>query len=314
MSFFKGGAISGGQPPAQVAPLPLFTSPPAITGTLAVGSTITLSTGTATGASGYARQLFRDGAPIPGATGATYQLAASDAGRRLFLESTPLSAQGPGLPARSALVGPIGFAPVHASPPSVSGVPRVGLTISATAGMILGLPMPEISYQWRRGASNIPGATSRFYTLAEADLGEQPYCRVTATNTFGSASADTALLGVVTEGEPPPAQLQISGSPPALMTEGGVVNFALTISGGTAPYSITLLGVQPSGFAGNLSGSTYTVSFIAGAASSGSMTFRATDAASGQADLAWNWEVQAAAPSTGPVTALQVTNGANEQE
>lgn len=106
---------------------------------------------------------------------------------------------------------------------------------------------------------------------------------------FPAAMAHAHLIGSSALAAGP--SLNIAGSPPAVMTQGDAVNFALTISGGVPPYNMTLLGTQPPGFAGNLSGSTYEANFIAGAASSGSMTFRVTDSASGQADLPWEWEI-----------------------
>jgi hypothetical protein len=55
------------------------TVPPAVTGTVTVGQTLTSSTGTWLGAAPtYTYQWLRDGAPIAGATVSTYVLVAAD--------------------------------------------------------------------------------------------------------------------------------------------------------------------------------------------------------------------------------------------
>lgn len=50
--------------------------------------------------------------------------------------------------------------------------------------------------QWRRGGTNIVGATSTTYTTVAADLGVSLTCAVTATNGAGSATAVSNALTV----------------------------------------------------------------------------------------------------------------------
>jgi hypothetical protein len=70
---------------------------PAVTGTPAVGQTLTCTTGTWTGSpSGYAYQWFASGVVIAGATAATRVVAAGDAGKTLVCMVTATNAAGTG--------------------------------------------------------------------------------------------------------------------------------------------------------------------------------------------------------------------------
>jgi hypothetical protein len=96
----------------------------------------------------------------------------------------------------SHVAGP--SAPVNLSPPTVSGSPLVGQTLTATTGSWTGSPT-SYAYAWRRcdtsGAScaTIGGASSSTYVLQAADAGSTIRVRVTATNGIGpSAPADSS--------------------------------------------------------------------------------------------------------------------------
>ncbi|WP_194745737.1 hypothetical protein [Thermaurantiacus tibetensis] len=213
--------------------MPALTAPPVLSGAPVVGGTLSLSTGSWTGSpTVFERRYFRDGLVIPGETGTTLALTAADVGRRIEGEVVARNASGAGLAARSAAVGPVAAPPVHTSPPAIVGVPRVGLTVGARPGVILGVPEPAVTYQWRRGASDIPGATAALYTLAPADLGALVSCRLTATNSAGASSADTAQIGPVTEGEPAPADPPVNVVMPGI-TGTPTVGETLTCSTGT---------------------------------------------------------------------------------
>lgn len=82
--------------PAPVAPA--VTVSPAVTGTTNVGDTLTCTDGTWTGTAPitYSYQWKQDpgGVDIPGATGATYVLQASDQGKDVFCRVTAHNAAG----------------------------------------------------------------------------------------------------------------------------------------------------------------------------------------------------------------------------
>ncbi len=83
------------------------------------------------------------------------------------------------IPTIDALVAPTGTA--------ISGSAVIGQTLTASATGTVS------SWQWKRGGSNISGATNQTYVLVDADFGYA--ITVTATNATGSAmSAATGLV------------------------------------------------------------------------------------------------------------------------
>ena len=96
-----------------------------------------------------------------------------------------------------------GITPSIDGVPTITGTPKVGLTLTATAATSSGLPTPTDTFQWQRsddgstGWANISGAVNTTYTAVSADLSK--YIRVvqTATNTIGSATANSASTAQV---------------------------------------------------------------------------------------------------------------------
>jgi hypothetical protein len=82
--------------------------------------------------------------------------------------------------------------------PVISGTTTVGSSLSTTNGSWTGSPTPSYAYQWKRGGTNISGATSSTYLLVTADLAAMITVTVTATNASGSASATSAGVGPIT--------------------------------------------------------------------------------------------------------------------
>lgn len=87
-------------------------------------------------------------------------------------------------------------APANTAVPTITGTPRVGQTLTASNGTWSNSPT-DYQYQWLRcntsGASCVaaPNGTQKSYTLVGADAGHQMRVRVTASNTDGSASAQS---------------------------------------------------------------------------------------------------------------------------
>jgi hypothetical protein len=94
-------------------------------------------------------------------------------------------------------------APVNTALPTVSGTPQVGQSLTAAPGSWSGTAPIGYGYQWRRcdssGAScaSISGAAGTGYTTTTADVGFTIRVRVTATNSAGSSSADSAATNAV---------------------------------------------------------------------------------------------------------------------
>lgn len=87
--------------------------------------------------------------------------------------------------------------PVNTAPPTISGTATVGQTLTANNGTWTNNPT-TYSYQWLRcnGGGNsclsVANGTQKTYSLVAADGGQTIKVRVSATNTDGSASAESA--------------------------------------------------------------------------------------------------------------------------
>ncbi|MDQ6836145.1 MAG: hypothetical protein M3016_08155 [Actinomycetota bacterium] len=146
--------------------------------------------------------------PIPGAftpnpsTPPTYTVHTTDAGSRIEVSwqdnTGPAQFSGPTL-----VVG----LPVNNSPPTISGIPQQGRTLTANPGSWTASPN-SYSYQWLRcdhtgsGCQTILGAKSPSYKLVKRDVGSTIEVQVTATNSVGSGTANSAATAVV--GPPSP--------------------------------------------------------------------------------------------------------------
>lgn len=87
-------------------------------------------------------------------------------------------------------------APANVTAPSISGLPKVGVVLTALEGEWTGVA--SYTYQWKKGGTNIAGATTRTYTPVSGDIGGSLTITVTATNTTGSTSVtSTAAIAVV---------------------------------------------------------------------------------------------------------------------
>lgn len=169
-------------------------------GTQSTGTVITVGNGTFAGTAPltYAYRWKRNGSIILGETANTYTIVAGDDGTVITAEVKATNTYG-----ESAYIGTSNqvdavnaIAPVNTVAPVVSGTAVVGQTLSTTDGTWTGVPTPTYSYQWYRGATPI-GTNSSSYTLVSADAGQNIKCTVTATNTAGSASADSNTVAIM---------------------------------------------------------------------------------------------------------------------
>lgn len=93
-------------------------------------------------------------------------------------------------------------APVNTTPPSISGTPTVGQTLTTSDGSWSNNPT-SFAYQWLRcngGGNNcaeVANGAQKTYTLVGTDAGHTMRVRVTATNADGSSSAQSAQTAQV---------------------------------------------------------------------------------------------------------------------
>lgn len=174
--------------------VPVNTVAPVISGTVAIGQTLTLtSVGTWTGlpAPTFSYQWRIDGAYIAGAVGTTYVIQAGEengvfdclvfgtniAGT-VSAESNELSGAAP---------------PVNLTAPVISGTVRIGSTLSTTDGTWDNSPT-SYTYQWTRNGSPIGSATNNTYSVVAADINAEIECEVTAINGAGNATETSNIL------------------------------------------------------------------------------------------------------------------------
>ena len=199
---------------AQTAPS--ATSSPIIAGSPAAGQTLSVATGSWAGdapiAFTFQWQLCDSSAancaPIAGASGQSYTIAAADVGSTLVVGVTAVNDAGTGVAVSApSSVVTLALAPVATSQPSIVGPPLSGSTLTATGGAWNGDPPLVFGYQWQRcvAASElcaaIAGATGQTYTPGAADVGFRLRVLVSATNASGAGQSSSVLSGII--GGPP---------------------------------------------------------------------------------------------------------------
>jgi hypothetical protein len=201
--------VMSGRMGAQFGPRNLTV--PGISGTTAVGQTLTASTGTWSGApTSFAYQWQRCDPPgasctaIAGATGQTYLVTDADVGFRLRVAVSGRSPSGSAtaLSTPTAVVPETG-PPTNVAPPTITGTPQVGQTLTAAgAGTWTGNPV-GFGFRWLRcdgaggACGDIAGATAAAYLVTSADAGATIRVAVTARNSAGETTAISAQTAVV---------------------------------------------------------------------------------------------------------------------
>lgn len=116
-----------------------------------------------------------------------------------FNEGSILAVGDPDLAAfdhdRDGEVDVLGLPEIKTQPVSQTG--RVGSSVSLT---VLAAGNPELSYQWQRSGTDLPGATDRTLTLDDLQTGNAGDYTVRVTNGFGSVTSAPATVSVIREG------------------------------------------------------------------------------------------------------------------
>jgi hypothetical protein len=176
-------------PPSNTV-LPVITPTTGIT----AGSTLTTTNGTWTNApTSFAYQWTKNGTNIAGATSSTYTVLTTDAGSSIAAVVTATNSIGSVSATANAVTIP--GVPANSVAPGISGATSQGSTLTATTGSWTNSPT-GFTYQWRRDAVDISGATAPTYSIVGLDLGHSITARITATNSFGSNSATSNSIAI----------------------------------------------------------------------------------------------------------------------
>lgn len=183
-------------------------------------------------------QWLRDGAPVVGATSATYRLVPADLGHDLAVRwGASLAGHDDGVTTSTARRVLVGTAATATTGPAVTGDPHVGQVLTASTGAwdAAGL---TYATQWLRDDTAISGATAASYALVPADAGHRLAVRVTATREgYAAGVASSASL----EALPGPAASLTSA--PTLAGD-PLVGATLTVTTGTWDASGLWFGYQ----------------------------------------------------------------------
>jgi|tagenome__1003787_1003787.scaffolds.fasta_scaffold20898396_2 hypothetical protein len=192
---------------------PVNQTAPTVSGTAKAGETLTATNGTWTPAPTsytYAWQRCSETgtacANIDGATASTYVPTSADVGNTNRVVVTAADAIGTtDNPTPSAVTGVIapGAAPQNTAPPTVSGTPTEGQTLTGAEGTWAGAAPITFAYAWSRcdatGAACAPiaGANAKTYVLTAADVDKSLRLAVTGTNSLGSQTQTSAPTTVI---------------------------------------------------------------------------------------------------------------------
>jgi hypothetical protein len=144
---------------------------PTVTGTPVVGGTLGVNPGSWTPAGvTFTYQWLLDGAPIDGATAATYSPVFGDGGHKL---SVTLTGSASGYASASATSAQTATVPEPVTPGTVTitGTAAVSGTLTAQPGSWTPAGV-VFTYQWNRAAAPISGATGSSYAPTPTDVGK----------------------------------------------------------------------------------------------------------------------------------------------
>jgi hypothetical protein len=189
---------------------PVVNDVPTISGTIAIGETITATAADKDGipipATTWQWQYSADGETewtnIEGETEDTYVILEADGNNFLRVVQTETNSEGVDFEA-SAATEQVPAAPVIDGVPTITGTVEVGEELTAAAAEVTGTPTPDTTWQWQISDdgetewADIEEQTSATYTIVSGD--DSKYLRVvqTETNTEGTDSLESAATTAV---------------------------------------------------------------------------------------------------------------------
>ena len=280
---------------------PVNTKPPELTGTPAVGETVSCSNGTwSDRPTRYVYEWLQwlGNEPIRyiDDTSNTYTIQEADEGYSLACVVIAENYAGGSVAESSRVQVPFSNPPVDIKAPELVGLPVVGQTLYCSSGEWSNA-LSTYSYTWLRDGVAISGQTESTYTVQEADEGHTITCEVTATNPAGPTSVTTNSIMVPVVGLPVNTEApKVTGTP--------AVGQALSCSDGEwlrVPYSYTYRWLRDGAEISGQTASTYKVG-VADEGQSISCEVIATNTAGSAGARSNELSVPVAGATTGEIT------------
>jgi hypothetical protein len=214
---------------------------PTITGTLAIGETISVApvTTTLNGSPvtpDFTYRWYRNTSAISGATSSSYTLTPADAGKTIKVTVTSSKEGALGWSKTSESTAKLGssttaMAGWNAQANATVSVPDASKVLTVTG---TGITEPDVTYayQWYRGSSKISKATKSYYKLTSSDAGKLISVRVIASkSTFTSITKTSVPVNYTVTADAAPV---ISDTTPAVNDTLTIIMPTYTLAG--SPY------------------------------------------------------------------------------
>ena len=179
---------------------------PTITGDARVGAVLTAETGEWAGGTTFGYEWLADGAPIEGATAATYTVQPGDLGAVISAMVTGGHVDYAPVSRTAAPTSAIVEGVLETGVPTIAGTAVVNGTLTATSGTWT--EGTGFGYQWLVDGAPVEGSTAGTFVVGVADLGKRVSVAVT-----GSRAGYTAATAVSESSEPVVAASGVAGEP-----------------------------------------------------------------------------------------------------
>ncbi|MET3961727.1 hypothetical protein ABIE44_001661 [Marmoricola sp. OAE513] len=194
-------------PTAPVGPGTLSASTPTISGTPALGATLTATPGTwGPDPVKLNYQWLSNGGLIAGATTSTLVLAPAQVGTEITVVVAGTKLGYTSASRVSAATATVTAGSLTAPTPTVTGTAKVGVKLTAVPGT-WGPASVALTFQWFANGIAIPGATASTFTPTGAHAGRSVTVKVTGTKTgyttrTVASAGKTVAVGTLTTGKP----------------------------------------------------------------------------------------------------------------
>lgn len=170
-------------------------STPKLTGKAKAGITLTAVPGTWMPGTTLSYQWYANGKKISGATKATFTPKQAQVGKKITVKVTGKKSGHTTVTKTSKATAKVAkYSKLKSPVPKVTGTAKAGLTLKATN--VTWTSGTALSYQWYANGKKISGATSKTYTLKQAQVGKRITVKVTGKKVGYSTTSKTSKATV----------------------------------------------------------------------------------------------------------------------